>query len=128
MPQKQPIYLDKIEKNNENTSLRLEAYARFFEIISEKGITPYSISKNVGIATSTLSDWKNGKSMPKSDKMKKIADYIGADVDYIITGERKTNFETLGKEHAELLKMYEMLNSEEKEQIINMMKLLIKNK
>ena len=128
MPQKQPIYLDKIEKNNENTSLRLEAYARFFEIISKKGITPYSISKNVGIATSTLSDWKNGKSMPKSDKMKKIADYIGADVDYIITGEKKTDFESLGKEHAELLKMYEMLNREEKEQILNMMKLLIKNK
>lgn len=128
MPQNIQIEIQKADKNSENMKLRMESYARFYEIISKKGITPYSISKNVGIATSTLSDWKNGKSMPKSDKIKKIADYIGADADYIITGEDKSDFESLGKEHAELLKMYEMLNSEEKEQILNMMKLLIKNK
>jgi transcriptional regulator with XRE-family HTH domain len=34
----------------------------------------------------TLSDWKRGKSKPKADKMKKIADVLNVSVDYLING------------------------------------------
>ena len=52
-------------------------------------MTPYKISQLTGIATSTLSDWKNGKSMPKQDKMQKIADLFNVSVDYLMTGKEK---------------------------------------
>lgn len=116
------------QKDNENLQQRLESYARFLNIITEKGITPYGVSKNTGVATSTLSDWKNGKSMPKSDKMKAISDYIGSSTDFIVYGKTKSESTQMGKEHAELLRMYEMLTSDEKEQILNTMKLFLKNR
>ena len=37
----------------------------------------------------TLSDWKNGKSTPKQDKLMKIADYFGVSLDYLMTGEER---------------------------------------
>ncbi len=66
---------------------RMEAYARFLNILNKKEITPYKLSQLTGIATSTLSDWKNGKSMPKQDKMQKIADVLDTTVDYITMGK-----------------------------------------
>ncbi len=66
---------------------RIMAYERFYDILSEKEITPYKISQQTGIATSTLSDWKNGKSMPKQDKMQKIAEILDTTVEYLTTGK-----------------------------------------
>lgn len=55
-------------------------YEIFQRLLDEKGITPYRVSKDTGIASSTLTDWKLGRSKPKADKMQKIADYFGVDV------------------------------------------------
>lgn len=62
-------------------------YTIFEELCTKRGVTPYRVSKDTGIARSTLSDWKNGESTPKQDKLKKIADYFGVTVDYLMTGE-----------------------------------------
>lgn len=73
-------------KNDEKTLRRIMAYERFYDLLSEKKMTPYKISRLTGIATSTLSDWKNGISMPKQDKMQKIADVLDTTVDFIVDG------------------------------------------
>ena len=62
-------------------------YAIFEKLCKEHGVTPYRVSKDTGIATATLSDWKTGKSQPKSDKMKILAAYFGVSQDYLETGE-----------------------------------------
>lgn len=64
-------------------------YEIFSKLIQSYGITPYKVSKETGISQSTLSDWKKGKITPKSDTMKKLADYLGVSVDYLMTGEEK---------------------------------------
>lgn len=91
-------------------------YAVFEKLCELSHITPYKVGKATGIATSTLSDWKNGKSVPKQDKMQKIADYFGVSIDYLTTG-KKTEFEIRGQE-ADLLVTIrhdkEMLNALEK--------------
>lgn len=51
-------------------------YEKFEELLSKKNSTPYRVSKATGIATATLSDWKNGKSTPKKDKLALIANYF----------------------------------------------------
>ena len=56
-------------------------YEVFVELCERKGVTPYKVSKETGIARSSLSDWKNGKSKPKADKIKLLADYFGVPVD-----------------------------------------------
>lgn len=68
-------------------------YEVFEKLIKMHNVTPYKVSKDTGIPYSALSDWKNGKSTPKLDKMKKIADYLGVSVEYLISGtdEEGTN-------------------------------------
>ncbi|MFQ7583414.1 helix-turn-helix domain-containing protein [[Clostridium] symbiosum] len=61
-------------------------YEVFEQLLQKYGITAYKVSKDTGITQSTLSDWKRGRSTPKTDNMKKIADYFGVSVEYLMTG------------------------------------------
>jgi len=38
----------------------------------------------------TLSQWKNGRSTPKVDKLQKIADYFGVTIDYLLNGKENS--------------------------------------
>ena len=62
-------------------------YDIFEKLCKEKGVSAYRVSKATGISTATLSDWKTGKSHPKADKIRKIADYFGVPMEYIQTGK-----------------------------------------
>lgn len=53
-----------------------KSYLNFRKLLQEKGVTAYRVSKETGIAQSTFSDWKNGRSEPKIDKLQKIADFF----------------------------------------------------
>lgn len=68
-------------------------YEIFEKLCAKKNVTPYRVGKATGIATSTFSDWKNGHSTPKQDKLKKIADYFEVSVDYLMTGQESDNTE-----------------------------------
>lgn len=70
------------------------SYDRFVNLLNSKGITPYKVHKDTGIATATLSDWKNGKSTPKPDKMQILADYFNVSLEYLITGNEHEGGET----------------------------------
>lgn len=59
-------------------------YERFLELMQKKGVKFADVAKATGIHPSTFSDWKKGKSKPKTDKMQKIADYFGVSVDYLL--------------------------------------------
>ena len=57
------------------------SYLRFCELLTERQLTVYRVAKDTGISASTFTDWKNGRSVPKADKMKRIADYFGVSFD-----------------------------------------------
>lgn len=83
-------------------------YEIFSKLLQKYGITPYKVSKETGISQSTLSDWKRGISTPKTDNMKKIADYFGVSVEYLMTGKEKAEGYYLNEETAKLAQeMYE---------------------
>lgn len=63
---------------------RIESFNRVDKLAKEKGLTFYVICKDLELARSLFSDWKAGKSMPKTDKLIKIAQYLGTTVDYIV--------------------------------------------
>ena len=65
-------------------------------------VTLYKVSKETKIPYSTLSDWKNGKSVPKVDKLQKIADFLNVSVEFSLTGKEK-EFEVYSAENAILL-------------------------
>lgn len=51
-------------------------YEEYAKIRDEKGYTDYKVAKETGISRTTLSAWKNGKYMPKGDKLSKIVNYL----------------------------------------------------
>lgn len=61
-------------------------YEAFEKLCKAKNVTAADVSRATGIATATLSNWKNGNYTPKSDKLKVIADYFEVTLDFI-TGE-----------------------------------------
>lgn len=61
-------------------------YEIYQRLLDEKGLKNSDIARLTGISNMTLSDWKRGKSKPKADKMKKIADVLNVSVDYLING------------------------------------------
>ena len=46
-------------------------YERFENLLKMNNTTVYRVSKATGIPGSTFTDWKNGRSSPKSDKLRK---------------------------------------------------------
>lgn len=63
-------------------------YEIFLQLLEERQMTPYQLSKATGIAQSTLSDWKNGRCTPKTDKLQTIADFFGVPLEYLL-GKKK---------------------------------------
>ena len=62
-------------------------YEIFEQLLQQYGVSAYKVAKATGVTQSTLSDWKRGRSTPKSENMKKIADYFGVSIDYLMTGK-----------------------------------------
>ena len=60
------------------------SYKKYADLRDRKGVTDYEVSKNTGVPTSTLSNWKAGRYTPKSDKIKAIADYFGVPMEYFL--------------------------------------------
>ena len=62
-------------------------YAKFEELLRAKETTVYQVSKATGIAASTFTDWKNGRSTPKADKLSRIAAFFGVGLDELLGTE-----------------------------------------
>ena len=48
-------------------------YERYVELRDRKGLTDAAVAQASGITPSTFSDWKSGRSKPKTEKLMKIA-------------------------------------------------------
>lgn len=59
-------------------------YEKFSELLDKTNKTAYQVSKDTEIAQSVLSDWKRGRSNPKADKLKILADYFGVSIEYFL--------------------------------------------
>lgn len=61
-------------------------YEIYCKLRDEHGVKDADVVRETGITKSTFSDWKNGRSKPKNDKLQKLADYFGVTLDYLTTG------------------------------------------
>lgn len=57
---------------------------RIFELIKKNGISQLALAKATGISSGNISDWKNGKAKPSLLAAKKVADYFGVSVEYLM--------------------------------------------
>lgn len=59
-------------------------YEKYVELRDRKGVTDYRVAVDTGIPKSTFTDWKNGRSHPKVDKLKILAYYFGVSIEYFL--------------------------------------------
>ena len=67
-----------------NREKRKQSFLKLETLVNARNTTFYVVSKDLGFAPTVFSDWKSGKSMPKTDKLIKISEYFGVTVDYFI--------------------------------------------
>ena len=59
-------------------------YEKFVALLEKTNKTTYQVSKDTGIAENIFSYWKSGRSKPKADKLKILADYFGVSIEYFL--------------------------------------------
>lgn len=62
-------------------------YERYCMLRDLKGFSDSQVAQYCGFSKSTLSDWKSGKGIPKTDKIIKIAECLGVSLDYLALGK-----------------------------------------
>lgn len=62
-------------------------YDIYAKLRDARSMTDYSVAKETGISTVTLSAWKNGKYTPKVDKLVKIAKLFGVTIDDLLEAD-----------------------------------------
>ena len=64
-------------------------YKVFEELLAKNNETAYRVSKETGIATATLTEWKNGTYEPKVEKLMLIADHFGVPVTVFLDAKKE---------------------------------------
>ena len=67
-------------------------YERYCKLRDSLGYRDSDVAKGTGITKSTFSDWKNGRSIPKDEKLKKIALFLDTSVDYLRYGDQAPQY------------------------------------
>ena len=62
------------------------SYEIFKRLCEERHVTATDVSIATGIPKGTFSHWKNGDYQPKTEKRRKIAEFLGVTLDYLDTG------------------------------------------
>ena len=60
---------------------------RIFEILKSKGMSQNAFAKKVGLASSTISDWKTKKTNPSADKIMDICEVLKVTPEQLLTGK-----------------------------------------
>lgn len=65
-------------------------YKNYEALLAKTHKTNYGVAKDTGVSQSVLSQWKNEKTVPSIGTLRKIANYFGVTVDYLIGDEGET--------------------------------------
>ena len=77
----------------------MKSYDNYAKLKELKGVNDFAVSKSTGIAPATMSDWKNGRTEPKIDKLQRIADYFNVTLEYLMTGKNEEKVSDSGKKY-----------------------------
>ena len=58
-------------------------WEKFVSLCNEKGVSPNGVCAELGLSNAVATKWKNG-SAPRASTVRKIADYFGVSVSYLL--------------------------------------------
>lgn len=74
---------------------------RILSLLDENKVTAKQLATDTGLAQSSVTDWKKGRSKPSAEAIIKIAEYFGVTTDYILTGKESNQSTTVTQELTE---------------------------
>lgn len=60
------------------------SYSKFKELLDSRGVIAADVARATGIVPSTFSDWKNGNSIPKVEKLALLAKYFDVPIEHFL--------------------------------------------
>ncbi len=63
------------------------SYSKFKELLDSRGVIAADVARATGIVPSTFSDWKNGNSIPKVEKLALLAKYFDVSIEHFLMDE-----------------------------------------
>lgn len=97
-------------------------YEIYQKLLDMNGLKSADVARATGISNMTFSDWKNGKSTPKMDKIEKIAKYFGVTTDYMMGKKSEVPSLSMADEHFELIKLYSSLSEADQKAIMQIVR------
>ena len=86
---------------------------RICELAHEKGISISALEKTLGLGNGIIGKWR--KQSPSCDKLKLVADYLNATIDYLLTGKKEcSSTANLTTDEHELLQYFKKLSDKSK--------------
>ena len=64
-------------------------YTKFAELLERDGVNTKYIADVTGISPSSFTDWKQGKTFPKIDKIMKLSEFFDVPLTYFIKAVEK---------------------------------------
>ena len=61
-------------------------WEKFLEICNARGESPNGVAKKIGVASCSVTSWKNG-GRPRDSTLLKLASYFGVTADYLLGNE-----------------------------------------
>jgi transcriptional regulator with XRE-family HTH domain len=58
-------------------------------LLKERHITAKQLQERLGLGSTTITDWKRGKSSPSPETLIGISRELGVSIDFLLTGEQK---------------------------------------
>lgn len=104
-------------------------YKTFELLLKLNGCRVADVARATGIGKSTFTDWKQGRTTPKAEKLQKIADYFGVSVDYLLTGQAPetaaAGVMSLSDLEQQLVALFRQLNEKGQGKALELVKLLL---
>lgn len=77
---------------NLQDNLKKTFQKKLIQITTEKNIAQKELCKELNLAQSTISNWYQGNSVPKYDKLKPLSDYLGIPMSYWTDEPEEENY------------------------------------
>jgi transcriptional regulator with XRE-family HTH domain len=97
---------------------------RFLLLMEQRNLKPAQITRELGLSSSSFTDWKRGKGSPSLDVVIKFADYFNVSLDYIVRGEDFKNpladksLEISNRREQQCLKKFRKLSPELQDKLL----------
>lgn len=90
---------------------------RVYDLMEKAEIKPTQLSKELGMSTSTFSDWAKGKGSPSLKAVMQFSEYFNVSMDYLVYGKdheasSASVLEFSNSEDEELLRKFHLLPPE----------------